>query len=116
MTSSNIQTYTFLQYTIIAGKNRQGNDEILRESDPDDIWFHISKSPSGHVILKNPEQTPINKIPKQVLKRCACICKASTRTSEKNCEIIYTQLKNITLTDILGQVTITNTSTKTFRL
>ena len=106
----NIQEHEFIynnvKYRIISGKNKQGNNDILDKTDDSDIWFHISNSPSGHVILKNPDKLAINKIPRQILKRCACICKSSTKTSEKNCAIIYVQRSNIIKTDIVGQVII----------
>lgn len=120
-TNTNINQHEFLhnnvQYIILSGKNKQGNNDLLDDADAADVWFHISNFSSGHVILKNPNQLAINKIPRQVLKRCACICKSSTKTSEKNCAIIYTQRSNIEKTSILGQVNITtNTQIRTIIL
>ena len=119
--NTNINQHEFLhdnvQYTILSGKNKQGNNDLLDDADPTDVWFHISNFSSGHIILKNPNKLAINKIPRQVLKRCACICKSSTKTSEKNCAIIYTQRSNIAKTDILGQVNImANTQIRTIIL
>ena len=97
-------THNRIVYTIQIGKNKHGNDELLDTSSNDDIWFHIHNNPSSHVILKNP--SPPCKIPHQVITRCACICKATTRASNK-CEIMYTPRRNIKKTDIIGQVATT---------
>ncbi len=94
-------------YLIYCGKDARSNDKLLDESDPDDIWFHVANHSSGHVILKNEEKGTVKKVPRQVIKRCACICKASIKASGK-CDIIYTERKNIAKTDVLGCVTTTN--------
>ena len=99
-------------YTIYCGKDAKSNDELLDESDPDDIWFHVANHSSGHVILKNEEKSTVKKIPRQVIKRCACICKATIRAQGK-CEIIYTERRNIAKTDVIGCVTTTNLKTVT---
>ena len=108
------ETHTFVHenitYTIYSGKSDKGNDKLLDDALPNDIWFHISNRPSAHIILSNPSATSINKFPRQVIKRCACICKASAKVSDK-CEIIYTERENITKTETLGCVTTTNLRT-----
>lgn len=39
--------------TIFVGKNSIGNEEILKLSDKNDVWFHVQGYPSSHVILKH---------------------------------------------------------------
>ena len=97
-------------YMIHSGKSAKGNDKLLDESSPSDIWFHVADGPSSHIILSNPTEMAINKIPRQVIKRCACICKASAKLSTK-CAIIYTERANVEKTEILGCVTTTNMRT-----
>jgi predicted ribosome quality control (RQC) complex YloA/Tae2 family protein len=98
----------FMGYEIIIGKNKQDNWTIIDEAVSNDIWFHVANGPSSHVILKTKEET-LKKIPKQVITRCACLCKAhSSSKSVNKCEIIYTQLYNVTKTNIVGQVTTEN--------
>ena len=99
-----------VKYTIHSGKSAKGNDKLLDESSPSDIWFHVADGPSSHIILSNPTNLAINKIPRQVIKRCACICKASAKLSTK-CAIIYTERANVEKTEILGRVTTTNVRT-----
>jgi predicted ribosome quality control (RQC) complex YloA/Tae2 family protein len=112
--SATTETQTFIQdattYTIHSGKSAKGNDKLLDESSPNDIWFHVADAPSAHIILSNPTGLAINKIPRQVIKRCACICKASAKLSTK-CAIIYTERANVEKTEILGRVTTTNVRT-----
>lgn len=107
---TNIFVHDAVSYTIYAGKSAKGNDKLLDESSQHDIWFHVADGPSAHIILSNPSDLPISKIPRQVIKRCACICKASAKLSTK-CAIIYTERANVEKTEILGRVTTTNVRT-----
>ena len=93
---------------ILCGKDAKSNDNLLDMAGPQDMWFHIADQPSGHVILFVEENEQLKKIPRQVLKRCACICKATIKAS-KHCEIIYTRRENVKKTDVLGCVTTKNT-------
>jgi predicted ribosome quality control (RQC) complex YloA/Tae2 family protein len=90
-------------YTILCGRSAKGNDQLLDECAPHDIWFHVDGQSSAHVILVNEKKEKMNKIPKKVIKRCACICKASTKQTGK-CVIIYTLRQDVTKTDVLGCV------------
>ena len=90
-------------YEIHCGRNAQGNNELLTQAAPDDVWFHIDGMSSAHVILVNKGSVSLRKIPKQVIKRAACICKASVKASG-TVTIIYTQCKNVEKTDIIGMV------------
>ncbi|MBO8160039.1 MAG: NFACT family protein [Thermosipho sp. (in: Bacteria)] len=40
-------------YTIIIGKNNKQNDELVRNSSDDDLWFHAHEMPGAHVVIKN---------------------------------------------------------------
>ncbi len=89
-------------YKISIGENAKDNWNLIDSSCPNDIWFHTSDYPSSHVVVSAP-------IPKQVIIRCCCICKAHSKAkSIKNVEIIYTSIKNISKTNIVGQVTTKN--------
>jgi predicted ribosome quality control (RQC) complex YloA/Tae2 family protein len=109
-TETHIFVHDAVSYTIYAGKSAKGNDKLLDESSSRDIWFHVADGPSAHVILSNPADLAISKIPRQVIKRCACICKASAKLSEK-CNIIYTERTNVQKTEVQGRVTTTNQRT-----
>ena len=109
-TEAHIFIHDATTYTIHSGKSAKGNDKLLDESSPNDVWFHVADAPSSHIILSNPTAIAINKIPRQVIKRCACICKASAKLSTK-CAIIYTERANVEKTEILGRVTTANVRT-----
>ena len=90
-------------YEIHCGRNAKGNDELLTSSSAHDVWFHVEGMSSAHVILVNKRNETLRKIPKQVIKRAACICKSSIKASGK-VTIIYTQCKNVEKTDVIGMV------------
>jgi predicted ribosome quality control (RQC) complex YloA/Tae2 family protein len=94
-------------YTILCGKSATGNDQLLDMCNPEDVWFHVDGRTSAHVILVNAANEKLNKIPKKVITRCACICKASTKENAK-CVVIYTQRKNVEKTEVFGRVIPTN--------
>ena len=94
-----------INYTIHVGGNKHNNFELIDNSMDSDIWFHVDGSPSCHVILKNTGK--IRDIPKQVIKRCAYLCKINSKAKTQNrCNIIYTKLENVVKTEIVGQVAV----------
>jgi predicted ribosome quality control (RQC) complex YloA/Tae2 family protein len=109
-TETHIFVHDDVSYTIYAGKTAKGNDKLLDDSSPHDVWFHVADGPSAHIILSNPSDLAISKIPRQVIKRCACICKASAKLSAKS-NIIYTERANVEKTEVQGRVTTTKQRT-----
>jgi predicted ribosome quality control (RQC) complex YloA/Tae2 family protein len=93
-------------YTIIIGKNKNENWAIIDDASGTDLWFHISEMPSCHVLLKNDEKLRL--VPRQVIKRCAYLCKInSAAKTVPKCDIVYATISNVKKTDIVGQVTVT---------
>ena len=102
--------YDNKEFIIFIGKNKYDNWKLIDNAKSSDIWFHVENNSSSHVILQT--DISLNKIPKQVVKRCACLCKSkSSSKSIKNCSIIYTTISNITKGDIVGQVIVNNKKT-----
>lgn len=99
-----MKTETFVfkgtNYIIKIGGNSGENDALVRASSNSDIWFHVADSPSCHVVLSN--MGKMNEIPRQVIKRCACLCVAFTKYRR----VKYTEIANIQTTDKVGQVII----------
>ena len=95
-----------IDYIIFIGKNKYSNYNLIDASKDTDIWFHISGSPSCHVILKN--EGNLRDIPKQVIKRCAYLCKINSTKAKilANCEVIYALIDDIEKTNIVGQVNV----------
>ena len=92
-------------YSIKIGRTAKENTELVINACESDIWFHLSDSPSCHVILENVAK--MNQIPRQVIKRCAYLCKINSKTPAK-CDVIYTSICNVQVTQIPGQVITTN--------
>lgn len=73
------------------------------------MWFHIDGYPSCHVICRIPDNLSKKDFLK-VIKRGALCCKEHSKyKSEKSVSVIYTYLKNVTKTDVIGTVITTNT-------
>ena len=95
----NIITYTI-------GKNAQDNFNIIDESNPNDIWFHVEDRPSNHVIAKIPPNINIDKkMEKYIIKQGAILCKQYSKCkSESNVPIVFTKIHNVKKTSIIGSV------------
>lgn len=95
--------YKSIEYIIYIGENEQDNFDIIDASSENDIWFHVDGMPSCHVILKTTDS--IKKIPNQVIKRCAYLCKINSKAKTlKQIGILYTTINNITKTETVGSV------------
>ncbi|CAE8635472.1 unnamed protein product, partial [Polarella glacialis] len=42
------------KYVVFMGKDKFENEELLKYSWPEDIWFHVDKLSSAHVYLRLP--------------------------------------------------------------
>jgi len=94
------------------GKNKDDNFEVIDNGNPDDIWFHAKDISSCHVVCEVTED--INKKDlRYIIKAGALLCKNNTNKlkGQKNVEVIYTEIKNVTKTSIPGCVTTENTKT-----
>lgn len=97
------------EYVFIIGRNKEDNFRIIDASVLTDIWFHVEGEPSCHVILQN---TNNNNIPKQVIKHGAYLCKINSKAAKSNKTVImYTFLKNVKKTDVIGQVLVSTYKT-----
>jgi predicted ribosome quality control (RQC) complex YloA/Tae2 family protein len=95
------------EYTILIGQNSHENTLLVKESEPEDIWFHLSTISSPHIILK----TDNNKLlDQELLKQTASkLYKYKKKHNFDNA--IYTQVKNVKLTSTPGLVVPSNTTT-----
>lgn len=63
--------YTYLNYTILVGKNNKENDYLtLKYASKNDIWFHTKDIQGSHVVLKTSNNDNINN---DILIHCAQI-------------------------------------------
>lgn len=94
--------------TFILGEHAKDNDQLIEQSNQDDLWFHVKNKSSCHVVAHVADQAIERKQMKYVIKQGALLCKIKSYPSERNLPIIYTKIKNIQSTDIPGQVTLRN--------
>jgi predicted ribosome quality control (RQC) complex YloA/Tae2 family protein len=91
------------EWEIIIGRNKDENWKLIDDASPNDIWFHVTDMPSCHVILKTDKN--LRNIEKDVLKRCALLCKMNSKAKTLNkCSIMYTEIENIKKTKNVGEV------------
>lgn len=93
------------EYDILIGESQNDNNDIIKSCNPNDTWFHLDKISSPHIILKNGG----DKIPKRYFNQIACMFSEYKSHLPKRYSVIYTELKNIKLTDTPGKVTVSNT-------
>lgn len=93
------------EYDIVIGQTQQENDIIIKQSKQNDIWFHLDKISGPHIILRcNGDE-----IPKRYLNYIGLLFPLYKRGLSKNYNVIYTKIKNVKLTNIPGQVTVSKT-------
>lgn len=91
-------------YCIRVGENQHENDKLIRSSNPEDVWAHVSGKPSAHTVISNPSG---KKVPRLILKRACCLVKSrSSSKSDKNVVFDVTRVKNIIFSDVPGLVSI----------
>jgi len=91
--------------TFRIGENAQDNFDLIDDSNPHDIWFHLNNNSSSHVVASIPEGLK-RKEKGYVIRSGALLCKndnAKSRT-QKQVEIIFTAIRNVKKTDIAGSV------------
>ena len=94
------------------GKDKTDNFKVIDLGNENDLWFHAENESSCHVVCEVPDD--IDKSDMRYIIKVGCLlCKNNTNKlkSQKNISIIYTQIKNITKTNVEGCVQTTNTKT-----
>jgi len=88
------------------GENAQDNFDIIDICKPIDLWFHVHKDSSCHVIAKMPVDIKYNRnqISKIITQGALCCKEHSKMKSSKDVIISYTRLINIVKTHVIGQV------------
>ena len=97
---------TYENFTIKIGKNDEENDNLIKEGGQNDLWFHIKNNPSPHgIIHSDTKEEPT----KDVIYKTAELVKSFSKYKDlSKITIVYTKLKNIKRTNILGSVIIKN--------
>jgi predicted ribosome quality control (RQC) complex YloA/Tae2 family protein len=101
-----------MQAVYYIGTSAEDNFNVISRGEPNDLWFHVNGVSSCHVVMKLDNMVD-KKTTRTLIKKGALLCKQHTRklASQKNVEIVYTQIKNITKTKVAGCVMTQNTKT-----
>lgn len=92
------------EYILQIGENQNENDILIKTNNQNDLWFHIDKISGPHFVLKNGGDS----IPKRYLNYIAGLFPNYKSNLTKRYNVIYTEIKNVKLTKVPGQVTINN--------
>jgi len=82
--------FVFKDYTLLLGKNKKENANLLKIAKANDIWLHLKDLPSSHVIIKTSKKN----IPADVLEFGAKLC-AKFSNCKGVCDVDYTQRRNV---------------------
>jgi predicted ribosome quality control (RQC) complex YloA/Tae2 family protein len=94
-----MKIFTINDITLILGTNAKENSQIVKEASQNYYWFHLKRFPSPHLILNSSEPS------KNIIIKAAQFLKDNTKYKHMtNLIIEYTQIKNVKLTNIPGQV------------
>jgi len=93
------------EYNLVIGQTQKENDTIIKSSQQNDIWFHLEKISGPHFILENNG----DKIPKRYLNHIGTLFREYKSKLPNRYSVIYTEIKNVKLTDTLGMVNVSKT-------
>lgn len=93
------------------GQNAKDNFQIIDNSEPDDIWFHIKDISSCHIVAQISKYYDTESM-QTIIELGSALCKQNTRklnSLKSRVDVIYTEIKNVKKTKTLGQVETKNT-------
>lgn len=97
-----------MDISIYIGKSKEENWTLIDNAKPSDYWFHLQDYPSPHVIICLPDD--IKKVSTKTIKYACVLCKQYSKyKSDKNVKVIYTEIRNVKKTNIVGSVITKNT-------
>lgn len=114
LTFEEIISNNIIKYEFIVGQNAKENWKIIDDADGNDIWLHINNFPSCHVIIKKyglEEGDTENNInySNQIIEIGANYCKEYSKyKNQKKVKIVYTLIKNVKKSIVIGSVNIKN--------
>tara|TARA_B110001454_G_scaffold171291_1_gene162061 strand:- start:91050 stop:92561 length:1512 start_codon:yes stop_codon:yes gene_type:complete len=101
--------------SLYMGKNAKDNVELLKSSQPWELWFHLKDYPSAYAITRRNKSVTVGHA--ELVKMAAWFAKECFKNqkekSPQHIEVIYTECRFVKLLkgDKLGRVTHTNTKT-----
>ena len=90
------------------GQNAKENFELIDDSHPQDLWFHIHQEPSTHVVVHiPPDQKYDKKAIHKIVIQGALLCKQhSMYRSAKDITIMYTTVQHVVKGTRVGTVSV----------
>jgi hypothetical protein len=101
--------------SVYMGKNAKDNVQLLKNSQPWELWFHLKDYPSAYAITRKNKATPVEHA--DLIKMATWFAKECFKNHKEKApthiEVIYTECRFVKLLkgDKLGRVTHTNTKT-----
>ncbi len=103
-------------FDIYVGTNSKENWDLIDNSDPIDLWFHVDDFPSGHVVIKEifdtSQTNPISnepEYPNQIISLAANYCKSQSKCKDRTkLKIVYTEISNLRKGKNIGSVYVSN--------
>ena len=94
------------------GSNAHENFDLIDDSHPNDLWFHVNQSPSCHVVAKIRDNIYDKKQQHKIAIQGAILCKQFSKCkSERSVSIMVAPIHCITKTKKIGCVTVDAYST-----
>ncbi len=93
------------KYDIIIGQNQIENDNIIKNANQNDIWFHLDNLSGPHIILKSNGDI----ISKRYLNYIGTLFINYKNKLPNHYTVIYTDIKNVKLTSEPGRVIVSKT-------
>ncbi len=83
------ESFFFEDFKIMVGRNEKSNAKLLKTANKNDIWLHIQKTPSAHVIIRTNKQN----VPEKVLMFAGKLCVNFSGVSKGSYLLDYTKFK-----------------------
>ncbi len=107
-------------WAIKIGRNEKENDALIRNSNKNDLWFHLEDNPSPHGFISSTPSAPSAPAPfycpdpsrPLIYKTALLVKKYSNCKHIPSVSVIYTKIENVCLTNKLGTVIIKKKTNK----
>ncbi|OAF69690.1 Coiled-coil domain-containing protein 25 [Intoshia linei] len=102
------------EYNLYSGEDKFENDELIKYSWPNDVWFHVDNLSSAHVYYRGDGEIDPETLPPELIEDCAQLTKFNSIQGNKtpSVNIIYTLASNLHKTNNMepGEVNFKNRS------
>lgn len=86
------------EFVVLIGGSALENDNLVRNSSPDDIWLHLENMSSAHIVIKCEGTAP----PKRVINMAAGLFKEICKKVVGRYNVIWTEIRHVRLTQTPG--------------